>query len=94
MAEMSDTHDIIYISLDSYSHVISFYSSSILLWNPEGFAGARYVVDFVMTYSVVWIIFSNVSLLYKIFLCKVYDSRERVQPPLASTISGPAKSAI
>ena len=71
-----------YIPLDPYAHVISFYSSSILSWNPAGFAGARYDVDFVMTYGIVWIIFPNVSLLYTIFLCKVYGSRERVRPPL------------
>ena len=68
-----------YISLNPYAHVISFYSSSILSWNLAGFAGARYDVDFVMTYG-------NVSPLYTIFLCKVYGSRERVRPPLLCDI--------
>ena len=71
-----------YISLNPYAHVISFYSSSILLWNLAELAGARYDVDFLMTYGVVWIIFPNVSPLYTIFLCKVYGSRECVRPPL------------
>ena len=48
-----------------------------------GFAGARYTIEFVITYSVVWIIFLNVSLLYTIFLCKANGSHKRVQPPLA-----------
>ena len=71
-----------YISFDPYAHMISFYSSSILSWNPVGFAGACYDADFVMTYGVVWTIFPNVSPLYTIFLCKVYGLRERVRPPL------------
>ena len=44
--------------------------------------GVRYDFDFIMTYSVDWIMFPNVSLFSTIFLCKVFGSRERVQPPL------------
>ena len=47
-----------------------------------GFTGARYIIEFVMTYGVIWIIFLNVSLLYMIFLYKANGSRERAQPPL------------
>ena len=52
---------ILCISLDPYVHVISSYSSPILSRNPVGFAGARYAIEFVMTYGVVWIIFLSVS---------------------------------
>ena len=76
---------ILCISLDPYAHVISFHSSPILLRNPVGFTGAHYIVEFVMTYSVIWIIFLNVSLLYTIFLRKANGSHERVQPPLHSS---------
>ena len=61
--------------------MISFHSP-ILLRNPVGFTGARYIIEFVMTYGVIWIIFLNVSLLYMIFLYKANGSRERAQPPL------------
>ena len=61
---------ILCISLDPYMHVISFHSSPILSRNPARFAGARYTIEFVMMYVVVWIIFLHVSLLYTIFLCK------------------------
>ena len=44
--------------------------------------GARYDVRFVITYGFVWIVFPNVSLLFKIFLCEVYGSRERDRPSL------------
>ena len=47
-----------------------------------GFAGARYTIEFVMTYGVAGIIFLNVSLLYMIFLCKANGSRKHIQPPL------------
>ena len=73
---------ILCISLDPYVHIISFHSSPILWINPVGFAGACYTIEFVMTYSIIWIIFLNVSLLYTIFLCKANGSRERIQPPL------------
>ena len=63
--------------------MISFYSSPILLRNPAGFAGARYIIEFVMTYDVVCFIFLNISLLYTIFLCKANGSHEHVQPPLS-----------
>ena len=48
------------------------------------FAGARYDVGFAITYGIVWIVFPNVSLLFTIFLCEVYGSRERDRPPLVS----------
>ena len=73
---------ILCISLKLYAHVISFYSSPILSWNPAGFIGARYTIEFVMIYDVVWIIFLNVLLLYTIFLCKASGSRECVLSPL------------
>ena len=73
---------ILCISLDPYAHMISFHSLPILSRNPAGFARACYTIEFVMTYSVVWIIFLNVSLLYTIFLCKDNSSHEHVQPPL------------
>ena len=73
---------ILCISLNPYAHIISFHSSPILSRNLAGFAGACYTIEFVMTYSIIWIIFLNVSLLYMIFLCKANGSHERVQPPL------------
>ena len=82
LRQLQHLHTPLEITCIPYAHVISFYSSSIFSWNPAGFAGARYDVDFVMTYGIVWIIFPNVSPLYTIFLCKVYGSRERVRPPL------------
>ena len=76
-----------YISLDPYAHVISFYSSSILSWNPAGFAGACYDVDFVMTYGIVWIIFPKVLPLYMIFLCKVRIWLTLTYPTSSDSIS-------
>ena len=61
---------ILCISLDPYVQVISFHLSPILLSYLAGFPGARYIIEFVMTYGVVWIIFLNVSLLYTIYHVK------------------------
>ena len=47
-----------------------------------GFTGACYIIEFVMKYGVIWIIFLNELLLYTIFLCKAKGSHEHIQPPL------------
>ena len=73
---------ILCISLNPYAHVISFHLSPILSRNPAGFTGAHYIIEFVMTYGVIWVIFLNELLLYMIFLCKAKGSHECVQPPL------------
>ena len=53
---------ILCISLDPYEYVFSFHSSPILSRNLGEFAGAYYIVEFVMTYSAIWIIFLNVRI--------------------------------
>ena len=44
---------ILWNSFDSYAHVTSFLLTPSLSRNPAGFAGARYIIEFVMTYYVI-----------------------------------------